>query len=45
MYSQRDRWKTGSMLLPLEIQGKKGLKEEKESHKVKSFTEIKHEKD
>lgn len=31
------------MLLPLEIQGKEGLKEEEESCKVKSFTEIKHE--
>lgn len=32
------------MLLPLEIQGKKGLKEEEESQRVKSFTEIKHDK-
>jgi len=39
---ERDRWKTRSMLLPLEIQG---LKEEEESHRVKSFTEIKHDKD
>lgn len=31
-------------MLPLEIQRKEGLKEEEESHKVKSFTEIKQDK-
>lgn len=42
MCSQTD-WKTRGVL-PLEIQGKEGLKEEEESHKVKSFTEIKQDK-
>lgn len=32
------------MLLPLEIQGKEGLKGEEESPRVESFTEIKHDK-
>lgn len=43
MCSQRDRWKSRGMV-PLEIQGKEGLKEEVESDKVKSFTEIKQDK-
>lgn len=43
MCSQRDRWKTRGMT-PLGVEGKKGLKEEEESHKVKSFTEIKQDK-
>lgn len=37
-------WKTRSMLLPLEIQGKERLKGEEESPRVESFTEIKHDK-
>lgn len=43
MCSQRDRWKSRGMV-PLEIQGKEGLKQEVESYKVKSFTEIKQDK-